>query len=38
MKVLCAAEAARKLRAALQKVEGVTGTLVCKPGAGIEVA
>ena len=38
VKVLCAAEDARKIRAALKKVEGVTGTLVCKPGAGIEVA
>ncbi|MEM1415366.1 MAG: diphosphomevalonate decarboxylase [Myxococcota bacterium] len=37
VKVLCAAEDARKIRAALKKVEGVSGTLVCKPGAGLEV-
>lgn len=37
VKVLCTATDARRVRAALKKVDGVLDTLVAKPGAGVEV-
>lgn len=37
VKVLCEVADARRVRAALAKVEGVLDTLIAKPGAGVEV-